>query len=81
VLTAYIREIGHALGAGVDFSGPMAKPHRMAAITLAALASTLEPLWNGQGQLLTLALWIVALGALLTALRRAARLLRRLRAD
>jgi phosphatidylglycerophosphate synthase len=80
VLTAYIREIGHTLGAGVDFSGPMAKPHRMAAITLAALASTLEPLWNGQGQLLTLALWVVALGALLTALRRAARLLRRLRA-
>jgi len=81
VLTAYVREIGHALGKGVDFCGPMAKPHRMAAITAAALLSLLEPLWDGRGQILTLALWVVALGALFTSLRRARRLVRRLRAD
>ena len=33
VLTAYVRELGRACGQEADFSGPMAKPHRMAAIT------------------------------------------------
>jgi phosphatidylglycerophosphate synthase len=79
VLTAYVREVGRAEGAGVDFSGPMAKPHRMAVVTAAALLSILEPLWNGRGDVLEIALWIVALGALITALRRARRLVQRLR--
>lgn len=79
VLTAYIREVGRAEGAGVDFRGPMAKPHRMAVVTAAALLSLLEPLWDGRGGILEIALWIVALGALITALRRARRLVQRLR--
>lgn len=79
VLTAYLREIGQNLGAGVDFRGPMAKPHRMALITGAALLAIFEPLWGGGGQVLTLALWIIALGAALTALRRARRQLNFLR--
>jgi len=33
VLTAYVRELGRGLGFPADFSGPMAKPHRMAALT------------------------------------------------
>jgi phosphatidylglycerophosphate synthase len=74
VLTAYVRELGRACGAPSDFSGPMAKPHRMATITAAALLSALEPLWDGSGEILTVALWVVAAGAALTALRRAARL-------
>jgi phosphatidylglycerophosphate synthase len=74
VLTAYVRELGRACGAPSDFSGPMAKPHRMATITAAALLSALEPLWDGSGEILTVALWAVAAGAALTALRRAARL-------
>jgi phosphatidylglycerophosphate synthase len=79
VLTAYVREVGRAEGTGVDFRGPMAKPHRMAAITAAALLSILEPLWDGRGGVLEIALCIVALGALVTALRRARRLVKRLR--
>ena len=80
-LTAYLRELGVNCGLPADFSGPMAKQHRMALITGAALLSLAEPLWNGQrGQVLTLALWLVAVGAALTALRRAWRLWRRLRA-
>lgn len=79
VLTAYVREVGRAEGAGVDFSGPLAKPHRMAVVTAAALLSLLEPLWGGKGDVLEIALWIVALGALLTALRRARCLVQRLR--
>ncbi|UXU76633.1 MULTISPECIES: CDP-alcohol phosphatidyltransferase family protein [unclassified Paracoccus (in: a-proteobacteria)] len=80
-LTAYLRELGVNCGAGADFAGPMAKQHRMALITLAALASLAEPLWQGQGQILRAALWAVALGAALTAVRRAVRLRRRLLAD
>jgi len=78
VLTAYVRELGRACGTPSDFSGPMAKPHRMAAITAAALLSAFEPLWGGNGQVLTIALWVVAAGAALTALRRAGRLRARL---
>jgi len=79
VMTAYLREVGRAEGIGVDFSGPMAKPHRMAVVTAAALLSIAEPLWDGRGGVLEIALWIVTLGALITALRRARRLVKRLR--
>lgn len=79
VLTAYTRELGRNCGLPADYSGPMAKPHRMATLTAAALFATLEPLWQGQGQILTLALWIVALGAAATSIRRAARIVRSLR--
>ena len=64
-------ELGRANDLPSDFSGPMAKQHRMAVITLAALLSVLEPLWNGRDQVLTLALWVVVFGAALTAFRRA----------
>lgn len=79
VLTAYVRELGRACGQPADFSGPMAKPHRMAAVTAAAVLSLFEPLWSGRGEVLTIALWLVAIGTLLTALRRAARLVKALR--
>jgi phosphatidylglycerophosphate synthase len=79
ILTAYVRELGRAIGLPSDFAGPMAKQHRMAVVTAAALLSTLEPLWNGREQILTAALWIVAIGAGLTALRRARTVVVRLR--
>lgn len=70
-LTAYVRELGVNCGVGADFRGPMAKPHRMALITLAAVLSIAEPFWHGTGQILHVALWIVILGAAVTAARRA----------
>lgn len=73
VLTAYVRELGRANGAPSDFSGPMAKQHRMAAITFAAVVSAFEGLWLGDGEVLLAALVVIALGAALTALRRARR--------
>jgi phosphatidylglycerophosphate synthase len=76
VLTAYTRELGRACGLDADFSGPMAKQHRMAVISVAAL---IAPLWSDYGQVLAIALWIVAVGAAATALRRAARMVSRLR--
>jgi phosphatidylglycerophosphate synthase len=78
-LTAYVRELGVNTGAGADFSGPMAKQHRMAVVTLAALVSVGDPVWNGNGQILWLALWVVIVGAAITATRRSWRLVHRLR--
>ncbi|RYE81325.1 MAG: CDP-alcohol phosphatidyltransferase family protein [Hyphomicrobiales bacterium] len=80
VLTAYTRELGRNCGLPADFSGPMAKQHRMATITAAALLSLLEPLWRGQNEVLGIALWLIAAGAAVTALRRAANIVRGLRA-
>jgi phosphatidylglycerophosphate synthase len=71
VLTAYTRELGSTCGLDSDFSGPMAKQHRVAVMTVAAL---IAPLWGVHGQVLAIALLIVAVGAAATALRRAARI-------
>ena len=73
VLTAYVRELGRANGAPSDFSGPMAKQHRMATITLAAVLSAFEGLWLGDGEILWAALLLISIGAALTALLRARR--------
>lgn len=80
VLTAYTRELGRACGLPADFSGPMAKPQRMATITAAALLSLLEPLWHGHNKVLVIALWLIIVGAAVTTLRRAANIVRALRA-
>ena len=79
VLTAYVRELGRALGQPADFSGPMAKPQRMAVLTLAALVAAAEPLWDWRGETLAWACLIIALGAAATAARRTFRLSRRLK--
>jgi phosphatidylglycerophosphate synthase len=41
-VTAYIRVLGGTFGLAQDFRGPMAKPHRMATLTVACLAGILE---------------------------------------
>ena len=76
VLTAYVREFGVARGMAADFTGPMAKPHRMAALTLAALAGILaEALGIGATGMLLAGLAAIVFGAAVTVLRRALRLL------
>jgi phosphatidylglycerophosphate synthase len=86
VMTAYVREVGRAAGAPADFSGPMAKPHRMFVMTMAALIAATVPLWvdeftpgtavpQMQGQIIDIALWIVLIGSTFTALNRARRAL------
>lgn len=76
IATAYIRELGRAEGFPPDFSGPLAKPQRMAVLTagtlLAALYSTE---WT-----LTLTLWIVVAGTAATILRRSWTLIVKLKA-
>lgn len=75
VMTAYVREVAKGAGAPPDFSGPLSKPRRMFVMTMAALASLFEPLWHGRGEIVHVALWIVATGAALTALNRTRRAL------
>lgn len=84
VMTAYVREVGRAAGAPADFSGPMAKPHRMFVMTMAALIAATTPLWfqstlpndpSMVARILTVALWIVLIGSTFTALNRARRAL------
>lgn len=73
VITAYVRTLAAAIGAPVDFCGPMAKQHRMAIITLACLLTAVEPLWGSRGWVFTWALGIVVAGCIVTAARRARR--------
>ena len=78
VLTAYVRELGRGLGQPADFSGPMAKPHRMATLTATCVISALEPFWGGRGQVLLIALAVIAVGTAWTVVRRVAHLAGRL---
>jgi phosphatidylglycerophosphate synthase len=78
VATAYVRELGRGLGFPADFSGPMAKPQRMALLTLACVVAAVEPLWGWRGQTLLAALALIVVGTLLTIARRTRTLARRL---
>jgi phosphatidylglycerophosphate synthase len=74
VSTAYLRELGRAEGLPADFSGPMAKQHRMAVLTVAALSAIIERLfWHGS--VLQWALAIIFAGTVVTCLRRSWRLI------
>lgn len=79
-LTAYVRELGVGCGAPADYSGPMAKPHRMALITGAIVLTVFAPLFGWRDQILTAALWVLVIGTAATVLRRCLNLLRKLQA-
>jgi phosphatidylglycerophosphate synthase len=81
-ICAYVRLLGGTLGQPQDFGGPMAKPHRMAALTVGLLAefsyrvNTSNPYG---GDWLMLALAVIAAGTLLTIALRLYRLSKALR--
>ncbi len=75
IATAYIRELGRATTSENDFCGPMAKPHRMVTVTLAA---GIAAFWNPE-LVLQIALWVVTIGAGITILRRSQRMIAKLR--
>lgn len=78
-VTAYIRVLGGSLGLAQDFRGPMAKPHRMAVLTVACVLGALE-WWSWQSQwALSLAAWIIAVGSIITCLTRLIAIARQLR--
>jgi len=80
LITAYVRALGGSLGMPQDFSGPMAKPQRMAAIAVASLASLVEIALHHRGNVLYAALIVVAVGSIVTVIRRTVRLIRWLEA-
>jgi len=70
ILTAYIRVLGLSMGAPVFFSGPMAKPHRMFLLTIAAVIQAFL-IWGGKDiAILYYALIVMMLGSFLTCVRR-----------
>ncbi len=81
VLTAYVRALGTSLGAPSDFSGPMAKPHRMQLLIFASLLAVAEPFWGWQGETLTLGLLTIVIGSAVTVIRRSWTLYRWLERD
>jgi phosphatidylglycerophosphate synthase len=78
LMTAYVRALGAATGAGQHFCGPMAKPQRMAAITIACLVEAIS-LWVDRAiHVLPWCLVVVIVGCLITVMRRCSRIVRAL---
>jgi len=74
IATAYLRELGRAEGFPPDFSGPLAKPQRMAVLTAGTLvAAVYAGVWT-----MNLTLWIIVAGTALTIASRSMRLLKAL---
>ena len=79
-MTAYVRVFGGSLGQVQDFRGPMAKPHRMAALTVACLAGAAEMYWHGTRYSLLVGAIVIAAGSLLTCVTRTRAIVSQLRA-
>lgn len=76
IAAAYIRELGRAEGFPPNFSGPMAKQHRMAALTVGSIVAA----FYGGEWTLGLTLWIIAAGTALTIGLRSLKLISALKA-
>jgi phosphatidylglycerophosphate synthase len=75
IATAYVRELGRAEGFPPDFSGPLAKPQRMAVLTVGTVAAAVYASeWT-----LTVTLWIIVIGTAATVLRRSWTLIEKLK--
>lgn len=84
VFVAYVRAMGKTVGAANDFCGPMAKPQRMAIVTVLAAFMCFAPSqwrngfeaqWLGGFMvgLVDVVLWVIVVGCVLTAVRRLVR--------
>jgi phosphatidylglycerophosphate synthase len=77
-LTAYVRVFGGSLGLTQNFRGPMAKQHRMAVLTFAALLGAVEwVMWQTRYALLVAA-YVIAIGASITCIARTRAIARQL---
>ena len=76
LMTAYVRMLGGSMGLPQDFGGPMAKPHRMAVATVAALLEALLAFTPYRGWAMTAALVVIVLGAIATTALRTGRMAR-----
>jgi phosphatidylglycerophosphate synthase len=79
LFVAYVRSAARNAGAPQDYSGPMAKQHRMFVVTVTALVCAVTPAgWPAApfgrgGGWPAVALGLIAAGCIVTALRRLAR--------
>lgn len=80
VFTAYVRMLGGASGLKQSFIGPMAKQHRMFALSLACVLSIFEIRFLRAGTILWAALIVINIGCIATIWRRTARIARELEA-
>jgi phosphatidylglycerophosphate synthase len=70
VITAYIRVLGVSCGTKQYFAGPMAKQHRMAVMTVAALVGAIETLMHWPARGMAVVLGVIILGCIITIIRR-----------
>jgi phosphatidylglycerophosphate synthase len=75
MLTAYVRALAGSLGFTQRFIGPMAKPHRMFTLTVAALLASAEALLHLPARAIPTGLAVIVAGAIVTSIRRTRRLL------
>lgn len=78
MLTAYIRAFGASQGLKQDFSGPMAKPHRMFALTGACVLAAVETTIYQPPYVLTIAMVIIVSGTAFTCVRRTSHIVKEL---
>ena len=74
VMTAYVRVLAGSVRAKQDFCGPMAKPHRMATLTIAAILDAVLGYLRFRDYALMLALILIILGTIITMIRRTSRI-------
>jgi phosphatidylglycerophosphate synthase len=74
LFTAYVRQLGAALTGAQHFVGPMAKQHRMVALTVAACLAAVEAAAGRPPRVVAIALAVIATGSIATAWRRLARI-------
>lgn len=80
VITAYVRAMGVAAGATQHFIGPMAKPHRMALLTVTCVGLAGLQVLGIEFDLMQLSLGIICAGCVVTIARRVVRVVRELEA-
>lgn len=78
VMTAYVRALGASLGLASDFSGPMAKPHRMHALAAACVLAMGTARFGWNDDVLLAGLALISAGTGLTVALRARRAARAL---
>ncbi len=76
MLTAYLRAFGGTQGLAQDFCGPMAKPQRMAVLTLGLILGAVELVLTGTIYSLWIAAAVILLGLVVTCWRRTARIVK-----
>lgn len=77
--TAYIRVLGGANGLAQDFRGPLAKQHRMFAMSLGCLIAAVEWYVSRTQISLVITAYVIAIGAGLTCMTRALAIAEKLR--